>query len=315
LALLLSLAWMSAGNAGYPVGGSQAVIRLILENLGRLGGELRLGAKVKRILVEGDAAVGVELVSGEAVRGDWVISAADGHATIYDWLGGKYADDRTHRAYRTLRPFPSYLQISFGIARELSGTAPLVTYLLEAPIRIDPETELDRISFRVFHYDPTFAPPGGTAVTCFCPTRNFGFWVDLKRTDPAQYAREKSRIAEVATAVLERHVPRLRESIEVTDVSTPATVIDITGNWQGSMEGWLMTPRAALRPLRSTLPGLRQFLMIGQWVLPGGGLPSGLITARSAIRALCKHDRAAFAPATAAVSNAPAPLDVPARYA
>jgi hypothetical protein len=48
--------------------------------------------------------------------------------------------------------------------------------------------------------------------------------------------------------------------------------------------------------LRQTLPGLRRFLMAGQWLMPGGGLPSGLLTARCAVRALCKQDRIRFLP-------------------
>jgi phytoene dehydrogenase-like protein len=294
LALLLSLAWLSQRNAGYPIGGSHSVIHLIEENLARLDGELRLGAKVNRILVENDAAVGVELEGGVTVTADWVISAADGHATIYDWLGGQYTDEGINRAYQTLRPFPSYLQVSFGIARNLSQEAPFLTRLLKEPLHVDPGTELDRLSFRIFHFDPTFAPPGKTAVTAFLPTRSFGFWVDLKANDPARYMLEKRRIAEAVTTILEQSLPQVRQAVEVTDVSTPATVIAHTGNWQGSMEGWLMTPRAGIKPLRRTLPGLRQFLMIGQWVQPGGGLPSGLITARAALRAVCKHDHVPF---------------------
>jgi len=76
----------------------------------------------------------------------------------------------------------------------------------------------------------------------------------------------------------------------MTDVSTPATVIRYTGNWKGSMEGWLMTPATGFRPLPKDLPGLRRFKMVGQWVMPRG-LPSGLMTARSAIREVCKEDR------------------------
>ena len=91
VALVFSLAWMNEGNAGYPIGGSQAVIRLIEEKFESLGGRLRLGAKVERILVENDVVVGGELVSGEKIAADWVVSAADGHATIFDLLGG-YVD-------------------------------------------------------------------------------------------------------------------------------------------------------------------------------------------------------------------------------
>ena len=77
-------------------------------------------------------------------------------------------------------------------------------------------------------------------------------------------------------------------------MSTPATVIRYTGNWKGSMEGWLQTPGTGFRPLRNTLPGLRQFLMAGQWVMPGGGFLPGLMSARSAIQAVCKRDRVPF---------------------
>jgi phytoene dehydrogenase-like protein len=31
-----------------------------------------------------------------------------------------------------------------------------------------------------------------------------------------------------------------------------------------------------------TLPGLKNFIMAGQWVSPGGGLPSGLMSGRTA---------------------------------
>ena len=82
----------------------------------------------------------------------------------------------------------------------------------------------------------------------------------------------------------------------MTDVSTPATVIRYTGNWKGSMEGWLLKPGGRMRPYPNTLPGLRQFLMVGQWVSPGGGLPSGLMTGRAAIQAVCKQDLVPFTP-------------------
>ena len=294
LALVLSLAWMSRRDAGYPIGGSQAVIRLIEENLRNLGGRLRFGARVEKILVERDAAIGVQLASGEVITADWVISAADGHATIYDLLGGKYRDEATDRNYRTLRPFPSYLQVSLGVARDLSQQSGFATRILDAPLTVNPSTQLHQVSFRFFHFDPTFAPPGKTAVTCFLPTRNVEFWSHLQQHNPTQYREEKRQVAEFVVAILENGAPGIRQAIEVIDVSTPATVIRYTGNWKGSMEGWLLTPATGLWPLPNKLPGLRQFLMVGQWVMPGGGLPSGLITARSAIRTVCRKDGVRF---------------------
>jgi phytoene dehydrogenase-like protein len=295
LALFFSLAWMNVRDAGYPIGGSQAVIRNIAQKFGSLGGRLRVGAKVESILVERDAAVGVRLIGGETIAADWVISAADGHATIVDLLGGKYTDKATEKIYDELETFPSYLQVSVGVARDLSQQPPFTTRLLDTPLQVDPRTQLRQVSFRFFHFDPTFAPTGKTAVTCFLPTRNFEYWVHLQQRDPAGYHAEKQRVAEAVIAILEKSVPDVRRAIEVIDVSTPATVIRYTGNWKGSMEGWLLTSTNGYRQLPNTLPGLRQFLMVGQWVMPGGGLPSGLMTARSAIQAVCRQDQTPFA--------------------
>jgi len=294
IAMVLSLAWMNEQDAGYCIGGSQALIRLFEDRIAELGGVIRYNAKVERIIVDQDCAIGVQLSGGEAIPADWVISAADGHATIYDMLGGRYIDDAVRKIYAESETFASYLQVSLGIARNLGDQPPMLTRVLRSPIAVDPETDLTQIGFRFFHFDPTFAPVGKTAVTAILPTRNYEYWANLRDHEPQRYQAEKARVAEAVIGVLEGHLPGLRESIEVIDVSTPATVIRYTGNWKGSQEGWLMLPGAGLKPFPNTLPKLDGFFMIGQWIMPGGGLPSGPMTARPAIKAICKRDRVPF---------------------
>jgi phytoene dehydrogenase-like protein len=296
LALVLPMAWMNGRNAGYAIGGARALIHLVAEKFHALGGQLRLASKADEILVENDAAVGVRLEGGEVIKADWVISAADGHATIYDLLGGRYKDETIDALYAKGESFPSYLQVSLGIAKDLSQEPAFVSRVLDTPFQLDPQTSLDALSLRFFHFDPTFAPHGKTAVTCFLPTYDDSYWVDLRRNDHAVYEAEKKRVADTVIAILERRLPGVHESIEVADVSTPATVVRYTGNWRGSMEGWLLQPGAGFRPMRQTLPGLQRFLMVGQWVQPGGGLPSGLMTARTALQAICRQDRVPFLP-------------------
>jgi hypothetical protein len=63
-----------------------------------------------------DVAIGVQLAGGESISADWVISAADGYATVYDLVGGKYTDKITHKTYGTLKTFPSYLQVTLGVS-------------------------------------------------------------------------------------------------------------------------------------------------------------------------------------------------------
>ena len=296
IALVLSLAWMNGRDAGYAIGGSQALIHLIQQKLTSLGGRLRCGARVERILVENNAAVGVQLSTGETIPAEWVISAADGHATIYDLLGGHYVNDTVREDFDERKTFPSYLQVSLGVAMDLSGEPAMVNRMLDMPLRIDPETDVRNIGFRIFHFDPTFAPAGRTAVTSMVTTRNFRYWTDLRRSDPERYRAEKRRVANAVIEVLERRIPGVRAAIEVVDVSTPATVIRYTGNWKGSMEGWLIVPGTSFHSLPNTLPGLQRFLMVGQWVMPGGGLPCGPMTARPAIQTICREDRVPFLP-------------------
>ncbi|HAR44158.1 MAG TPA: NAD(P)/FAD-dependent oxidoreductase [Bdellovibrionales bacterium] len=290
IALLFSLVWMTKKDGGYPIGGSAPLIGLIVEKFKELGGRIHFGSPVRKILVENDRAVGLALANGETVRADWVISAADGHATIYDLLEGRYKDSRIDEIYTNFQTFPSYFQISFGIADKLDDLPDYLVRVLKEPIRFDPQTSGNQLAFRVFHFDPTLAPEGKTSVTCFVPTDNAEYWVKLRAEDKDAYKAQKARIAEEVLQVLERRRPGIRTKVEVTDVATPATVFRYTGNWKGSMEGWLLTPKTGFSPLKSKLPGLKGFRMIGQWVMPGGGLPSGLITGRSVIREIVKED-------------------------
>jgi len=70
-----------------------------------------------------------------------------------------------------------------------------------------------------------------------------------------------------------------------------------TGNWRGSYEGWMLTrenSKYMVRPMKSTLPGLDGFYMIGQWLRPGGGLPPAAMSGRDVIQAICKKDSRKF---------------------
>jgi len=265
------------------------MIGLIEANYKKLGGRIRFRAKVERIQVENGRAVGVVLAGGEKIAADIVISAADGHATIFDMLEGKFLSEKLKKTYETFKPFPSYVQVSLGVAADLRDEPGYVLLFLDREVRIDPRTAENCLSFRVFNFDPTFAPPGQTAVVCFLATYNHEYWNSLREKDRVRYEAEKKRVAGEVIAVFEERFPKAKGKIAVVDVATPATVIRYTGNWKGSMEGWLITPATGMKPLPAVLPGLKSFYMVGQWTSPGGGLPAGLMTARSAARAICKE--------------------------
>jgi phytoene dehydrogenase-like protein len=88
MGMLMTLAWMHQKSAGYPIGGSLEFSRAIERRYLNLGGQIHYRSPVSKILVENEQAVGVRLADGTEYRGDIIISAADGHATIFDMLGG-----------------------------------------------------------------------------------------------------------------------------------------------------------------------------------------------------------------------------------
>jgi len=69
-AFLFTLGYVADRNAGLPEGGSLAFARSIEQRYRDLGGTITYGARVERILVEGDQAVGVRLRDGAEHRAD-----------------------------------------------------------------------------------------------------------------------------------------------------------------------------------------------------------------------------------------------------
>ena len=291
IATYMTLAWMHARDAGYPIGGSLAFSRNIERRYRDLGGEIRYGARVQRILVEGDRAVGVRLASGEEHRADYVISCADGNATIFEMLEGRYVDDEIRGYYEQLPTFPSLVQVSLGVNRDLSAEPHMVTFPLAEPLMVAGQRH-ERMAYKHYGYDATLAPSGRSVVTVTFDTA-LDHWRPLLG-DRASYEAEKQRVAEQVITALDRRFPGLAGQIEAVDVATPHTFVRYTGNWKGSYEGFLITTKTVGKSLKKTLPGLDRFYMAGQWVEPGGGVPTAAMSARGAIKMICRRDARRF---------------------
>ncbi len=147
----------------------------------------------------------------------------------------------------------------------------------------------------IFNQDPTLAPEGKTSVVVMLPSK-YDYWKALAE-DKASYEEKKDQVARTIVTLLEQRFPGIGEQVEMVDVATPLTFERYTGNWQGTFEGWLITPQNAhmvMKPMSQTLPGLENFYQCGQWVEPGGGLPTGVMSGRRLVQALCKADGAKF---------------------
>jgi phytoene dehydrogenase-like protein len=288
MALLVVLGAAHGKNAGTPLGGSIAVAQTVARRYRRLGGKIRFKARVEKILVERDRAVGVRLDDGSEHRADAVISAADGRTTIFEMLEGRYTSPELRRAYADWQVYPPLIQVMLGVARDLSREPRHVIFDLPRPILIAGQA---RQRLDVLHYchDPSMAPEGKSVVQVWY-TSNHDFWSTLRREEEP-YLAEKKRVADLSIAELDRRWPGFAEQVEVVDVATPLTYARYTGNWQGSPDGWCITTRNLGAELPQRLPGLARFYLAGQWTVPFSGIPGAATSGRHAIHLLCKDDR------------------------
>jgi phytoene dehydrogenase-like protein len=294
LFLIMTIVWMHKRTAGYPIGGSLEFARQVEKRYLSLGGRINYKSKVDSISVKSDAATRIVLDNGEGHASDIVVSAADGYSTIFNMLGGRYVDTKAKDYYDHHETFPSYLLVSFGVARTFDNEPNMVILALEQPLIIDSGPKCEQVLVRIFKFDPTLAPEGKTVITVMITTREYDYWDNLKRTAPEQYKAEKDRIAEEVLEILEKRFGNIRSKVEMTDVSTPSTFMRYTNNWKGSFEGWLWTPKVGFGGLRKTLPELENFYMAGHWVEPGGGLPTALRSGRNVAQIICKKDKKKF---------------------
>jgi phytoene dehydrogenase-like protein len=287
-----TLGFQHTKQAGCPVGGSLEFARAIESRYLGLGGQVHYHSPVSKILVENNQAVGIRLVNGTECRGDIVISAADGHSTIFNMLDGKFINGKIRGYYSKLPLFQPLIYIGLGVARSFPPEPHEIIYILDDPIRVGNKT-CNRMCLDIYSYDPTFAPPGKTSLVVFLYA-DYDYWQSLRRENHEQYKKEKEKIADRVIAFLDTRFPGLASQVEMRDVATPATWERYTGNWRGAWEGWMLTSKVFMTRMGKELPGLKNFYMVGQWVEPGGGTPAVAASGRNAIQIICHRDSKKF---------------------
>jgi phytoene dehydrogenase-like protein len=297
LFMLFTFAYLHNRNAGYPIGGSLPMSKALESRYLALEGTIHYNKTVSRIITDGGKAVGIILEDGTEYRCSRVISAADGYSTIFKMLESKYINDSIRNMYDTWPLFPSLIFAGIGVNRRFDDINVSVSgfnYALREPVEIADKT-IDSMFVHIFHHDNTMAPEGKTALIIMLYT-GYDYWKKL-RSDRNAYLAKKEEVGRKLISLLEQRFPGISSQVEMIDIATPVTFERYTGNWKGTFEGWQITPQnagAVMKPLSQTLPGLSNFYMCGQWVEPGGGLPTGIMSARRLFKGICKEDGKKF---------------------
>lgn len=297
LVLSLPMAAYDTQSAGYPLGGSYKFAQRFEKKYLSSGGRINFNAPVAKILTENDTARGLLLADGSEVFSDITVSASDWHFTVFDALDGKYTNAAimSLKDQKTLKIYFSVFMVALGLTRTFEGHPHYFRFPLKKKIVSPDGTEYARMEVHIYNYDPTLAPEGKTVVSLSYYTMAGDYWINLRGSDKAEYDRRKNEFAKLMIDALDEKLGHIKEHIEETDITTPATYHRYTGNFRGSVQGWLPGKNmAAGTPVKPYLPGLKNFYFTGHWTSQGGGLPIAVKSSRDVAMMICKENKVPF---------------------
>ncbi len=294
---------MSGNNAGaagalsLPVGGMGAVTEALAAAARQAGAEVRTGAPVSRILMEGTQVCGVELAGGERLDAATVVSNAEPKSTVMDLLGMRHVEagcaqkiknfrarGNTAKLHLALDGLPDFRAVSPQQLGERLVIAPSLEYVERAfnpckygEFSVNPVAE---ITIPTLH-DPSLAPAGQhvlSAVVQYAPRKLKSGW-----------AEGKAAFTNVVMDLLAAYAPDIRERTVATELLTPEDLqreFRMTGgHWHHgelSLDQFLMlrpVPKSA--QYRTPVDGL---YLCGAGCHPGGGVMGS--AGRNAARAI-----------------------------
>ena len=274
--------WFARGGPGAIAAALSRVVR-------DAGGEVRTGARVTRVIVEGERARGVVLSSGAEVRGRAVVSGAHPRHTLLQLCDPVDLAPEFLWRMRNYRSFGTLAKVNLALSA-LPHVAGLEGPALSARIRIAPETDYLERAFDHSKYgrystepyieftiptvlDPALAPQGAHVLSAYVQFAPYEL-----RDLTWDAAREAFGVMAVST--LERYMPGLRRLIVAQQVITP---LDLEREY-GFSGGHIFHGELALDQLFTMRPLLgwgqyrtpiRDLYLCSSGTHPGTGLTGG----------------------------------------
>jgi phytoene dehydrogenase-like protein len=279
--------------------GFQSWADALADNFRALGGELRLGTPVDKIVTKDRAAAGVES-GGEFFPADWVISAADYKKTFLVWL-----DDRSLLPANFIKKV-SETAVSEGIVTVYLGLSLSPAELgrwLKAPhasyrdpssvanfrLGVDDPDYFKKAGAGLYSpslHDASLAPAGKSSlmIQAVSPTHWMNNWGG---GDRQKYRELKEGVKRELVAKAAAVIPGLEARIEYSDLATPLTYERFTANTDGATSAWSWNPHNKFyaSPMSVHIGTPIKNLLIGScWSAQIGGVPSAISAARRCAR-------------------------------
>lgn len=249
----LAILWESIYQSGFarPAGGMKHVVELLRDRFLACGGELRLGARVDRLVADGQRVNAVVLADGETIPADTVLSSAGYVETLRlcpdqpdDALSGHVGRLSFVELVIALDTPPASLGFDSSIV--FFNRSDRFTYKRPEGA-VDPGSGVVCVPDN-FDYpaSPADARPSGCHMLRVTMKASYPVWHDPVGTDhPARadqpvralYRRMKADAESTILGAITDDVPALQEHIIFTDLFTPLTIKRFTGHEGGAVYG------------------------------------------------------------------------------
>jgi len=268
----------------FPRGGTGALVNALVKLFSDLGGEIRLGAPVDRILTQNGRVTGVATADGWSTTVDTVASNADVVHTYRRLLEHEPRADPNTRRLLNRRYSMSLFVIYFGTRKRHPDLAHhsvlfgsryrgLLDDIFERGVLAD--------DFSLYLHAPTvtdstLAPPGGEAFYVLSPVPHLGkASIDWEAEGP----RYRDRILDYLE---QRYIPNLRQDLVTSRIFTPADFAEVLNGHLGSAFSLepVLTQSAYFR-VHNRDPHIGGLYFVGAGTHPGAGVPGVIASARA----------------------------------
>lgn len=276
-----TLAAFSAGDGGYPEGGSLGMAKRMADYFQKLGGTILYGKAVQKVAVKNGAADGV-MIDGERFPADAVIVTRDTRTaidTLFDSpIHEPWAEDMRKNTEPLLDTF-----IGVGVEADLSGLPERIEFTPDKPLMCGgvPQTVIGMCNYAGFQ---GYAPEGCTALTSIIMGDSYDYWKACREN--GTYEAEKQKLAGAFIDILAEKYPQTAGKIAVWDVATPLTYERFLGSYKGS---WMTVQGVGDKIVYypSKPEGISCVYFAGQRLRSPGGLTVALDSGRKAVQTLC----------------------------
>ena len=286
--MIFTLATLTSGDGGYPLGGSLAMASRMAANFEKLGGTILYGKAVSKVSVRNGTAQGI-IVNGELITADSVIVTQDTLVAIDKLFDSPIREPWAETMRENTKPMLDTF-ISLGVEADLSDLPERIQFIPEKPLVCGgiPQSAVGICNYASYK---GYAPDGCSSVTSIIIGDSYDFWKNCKEN--GTYAVEKEKLADALVEILAQKYPQTAGKIAVRDVATPLTYERYLGSFKGS---WMSEMPKGKKPASypSKPESISNVYFAGQRLVNPGGLPGALTTGRTAVQYLCKDTDTVF---------------------